>query len=63
MYCNCIKGEYDLIKVKVNLPEDEKILVDKMTEVIGEILIKKLNKEEMKEFIDILQKDDGKIHL
>ena len=63
MYCKCIKGEYDLIKVKVNLPEDEKILVDKMTEVIGEILIKKLNKEEMKELIDILQKDDGKIHL
>lgn len=63
MYCNCIKGEYDLIKVKVNLPEDEKILVDKMTEVIGEILIKKLNREEMKEFIDILQKDEGKIHL
>lgn len=52
-----------MIKVKVNLPEDEKILVDKMTEVIGEILIKKLNKEELKEFIDILQKDDGKIHL
>lgn len=63
MYCNCLKGEYDLIKVKVNLPEDEKILVDKMTEVIGKILIKKLNKEEMKDFIDILQKDDGKIHL
>lgn len=63
MYCNCIKGEYDLIKVKVNLPEDEKMLVDKMTEVIGEILIKKLNKKELKEFIDILQKDDGKIHL
>ncbi|WP_404988411.1 hypothetical protein [Clostridium culturomicium] len=47
-----------MIKVNVFLPEDTTALQDKLADVVSDILIRKLNKDEVEKLINVLETTD-----
>lgn len=46
-----------ILKVKVNMPKDTTELHEKFNETLAEILVNKLQPEEVEQLIDLLEKD------